>query len=148
LNADGIIGVPGKILSLNIFAYCNNNAVTMCDQSGFRPIYTMGEETNAMREASYRVMNNNAINQTIVYSQMKDLGYKKWRYRHDPANNSTRENEHVHIEGNGKKCKQDILGNRRKGENSLGDPPQKAKDALKEKDGWDWDANAKKRKSK
>lgn len=52
------------------------------------------------------------------------------------------------MNGYTKKYQQDVFGNRRKGENSLGDPPQRAKDALKEKEGWDWDANARKADTK
>jgi len=48
------------LLSHNVFAYCNNNPSTAKDPSGFRPIYTTGEETDAMREASYRAMNKAA----------------------------------------------------------------------------------------
>lgn len=40
------------------------------------------------------------------------------------------------------KCINKALVERRTKENSPGDPPRKAKDALKEKEGWDWDANA------
>jgi RHS repeat-associated protein len=56
INADAIGGNVGALLSHNIFAYCNNNPVTAQDPSGFRPIYTTGEETDAMREASYNAM--------------------------------------------------------------------------------------------
>jgi len=48
------------LLSHNTFAYCNNNPVNAKDPNGFRPIYTQGEETSAMREASYRAMNKAA----------------------------------------------------------------------------------------
>ena len=44
----------------------------------------------------------------------------------------------------GKKYQQDEFGNRRKGENLPGDLPQKAKDALKEREGWDWDSKTRK----
>jgi len=56
LNIDAIGGNVGALLSHNIFAYCNNNHVTSKDPSGFRPIYTQGEETAAMRKASYKAM--------------------------------------------------------------------------------------------
>jgi RHS repeat-associated protein len=57
INADALGGNVGALLSHNIFAYCNNNPVNAKDTNGFRPIYTQGEETSAMREASYRAMN-------------------------------------------------------------------------------------------
>ncbi|GAA0776071.1 hypothetical protein GCM10008908_28810 [Clostridium subterminale] len=56
MNIDAIGGDVGALLSHNIFAYCNNNPVTSKDPSGFRPIYTQGEETAAMRKASYKAM--------------------------------------------------------------------------------------------
>ncbi|GAA0776051.1 RHS repeat protein [Clostridium subterminale] len=57
LNADAFGGNVGALLSHNIFAYCNNNPVIAKDPSGFRTIYTQGEETAAMRRASYAAMN-------------------------------------------------------------------------------------------
>jgi len=57
INADALGGNVGALLSHNTFAYCNNNPVNAKDPNGFRPIYTQGEETSAMREASYRAMN-------------------------------------------------------------------------------------------
>ncbi len=56
LNADAIGGSIGALLSHNIFAYCNNNPVNAKDPNGFRPIYTQGEETASMRDASYKAM--------------------------------------------------------------------------------------------
>ncbi len=56
LNIDAIGGNVGALLSHNIFAYCNNNPVISKDPNGFRPMYTQGEETAAMRDASYKVM--------------------------------------------------------------------------------------------
>lgn len=51
MNADALGGNVGGLLSHNIFAYCNNNPVTAKEPSGFRPVYTQGEKTAAMREA-------------------------------------------------------------------------------------------------
>ncbi|MEG0307619.1 MAG: RHS repeat-associated core domain-containing protein [Clostridium sp.] len=56
INADAIAGSIGELLSHNIFAYCLNSSTTGKDPSGFRPVYTMGEETSAMREASYKAV--------------------------------------------------------------------------------------------
>ncbi len=66
LNIDAIGGNVGALLSHNIFAYCNNNPVTAKDPSGFRPIYTQGEETAAMRDASYKAMAKIAKRQAIA----------------------------------------------------------------------------------
>ncbi|WP_102401609.1 RHS repeat-associated core domain-containing protein [Haloimpatiens massiliensis] len=65
INADGIIGETGELLGHNLFAYSKNNWANMSDYSGFRPVYTLGEETEAMRAASYAVMNRAVINRTI-----------------------------------------------------------------------------------
>ena len=56
LNIDAIGGNVGALLSHNVFAYCNNNPVISKDHNGFRPTYTQGEETAAMRDASYNTM--------------------------------------------------------------------------------------------
>lgn len=41
----------------NIFTYTKNNPAIAKDPSGVRSVYTMGEESDAMREASYDRMN-------------------------------------------------------------------------------------------
>ncbi len=56
INADALIGQTGELLGHNMFAYTKNNPVNMSDKNGFRPVYTMGEETDEMREASYAAM--------------------------------------------------------------------------------------------
>jgi len=56
LNADAIIGSIGELVGHNLFAYCKNNPINMSDESGIRPIYTQGEETDAMRRSSYEAM--------------------------------------------------------------------------------------------
>ncbi len=44
-----------EIMNVHLRYY---NSVNGKDHNGFRPIYTQGEETAAMRDASYKVMNN------------------------------------------------------------------------------------------
>jgi RHS repeat-associated protein len=34
INADGLVGTPGELLSCNMFAYCGNNPVNRDDQDG------------------------------------------------------------------------------------------------------------------
>ena len=34
INADGILGANGDILSYNLFAYCSNNLINHCDPTG------------------------------------------------------------------------------------------------------------------
>ncbi|WP_346938633.1 RHS repeat-associated core domain-containing protein [uncultured Clostridium sp.] len=84
INADALGGNVGALLSHNIFAYCNNNPVNATDPNGFRLIYTMGEETAAMRDALYKVMakaasvisRNNSSNKVgnTVISQLLNIG--------------------------------------------------------------------------
>jgi len=74
LNIDALGGNVGALLSHNIFAYCINNPVTAKDPSGFRPIYTTGEETYEMREASYEAMNKFYANKSISTSS----GLSSW----------------------------------------------------------------------
>jgi hypothetical protein len=71
LDAAAIVGSVGELLGHNLFAYCKNNVVNGKDPLGFRPIYTLGEETNAMREASYKAVNTAARNR----SSNSSVGY-------------------------------------------------------------------------
>ncbi|WP_081897103.1 RHS repeat-associated core domain-containing protein [Clostridium sp. KNHs214] len=71
INADEIIGETGELLGHNLFAYSKNNCANMSDYSGFRPVYTLGEETEAMRAASYAVMNRTRANRTNVVSRTR-----------------------------------------------------------------------------
>jgi len=57
VNADIFLGQPGELLSHDMFIYSMNDPINMKDPSGFRPIYTTGVETDAMRKASLQVMN-------------------------------------------------------------------------------------------
>lgn len=60
LNADGIVGSTGELLSHNMFAYSKNNPVNMSDPSGFRPIFDH-EETKEMKAASFAIMNGQPV---------------------------------------------------------------------------------------
>jgi RHS repeat-associated protein len=64
INADGIIGQTGELLGHNLYVYTKNNPVNMSDKSGFRPIYTMGEETEEMVAASVAVVARAAKNRS------------------------------------------------------------------------------------
>lgn len=44
LNADGILGETGQLLTHNLFAYCYNNPVILEDSSGFRPTVYDGSQ--------------------------------------------------------------------------------------------------------
>jgi RHS repeat-associated protein len=146
INADAIGGKVGELLSHNIFAYCRNNPVNMLDVNGNWPLWldSIVNAIVAVVSPSITAVVNivNAVS-SIVYSQMKDLG-KGWYYRHDKGGKGTGEKEHVHVQGGGKKYQQAVDGTRRKLENPPGlpDPPTKVRQRLKEKEGWDWDANA------
>ncbi|MEG0773891.1 DNRLRE domain-containing protein [Clostridium sp.] len=73
INADAIAGSLGELLGHNIFAYTKNNPIMAKDPSGFRSVYTMDEETDEMREASYAAMNNAKRNQP-AYKEPTALG--------------------------------------------------------------------------
>ncbi|WP_138207209.1 RHS repeat domain-containing protein [Haloimpatiens lingqiaonensis] len=75
INADGIIGETGELLGHNLFAYSKNNCANMSDYSGFRPVYTLGEETEAMRAASYAVMNRTVKNRVRMNKSSSGLRY-------------------------------------------------------------------------
>ncbi len=58
-----------------MFAYSKNNWANMSDYSGFRPVYTLGEETEAMRAASYAVMNRTRANRVFRASGRVEKHY-------------------------------------------------------------------------
>ena len=140
INADGVIGQTGELLAHNLFSYCKNNPVNMHDNSGFRPAFDSVEDQTDYYDWLHS--RKAGVAAQLTNADMKPVGYKKRTYRKEPANDATRENEHIHLKGDGEKYQQDIYGNRRTKENSPGDPPRKAKEALKEREGWDWDLNA------
>ncbi|MCY6370630.1 RHS repeat domain-containing protein [Clostridium ganghwense] len=71
INADAIAGSVGELLGHNIFAYCKNNVVNMSDPSGFRAIFTLGEETEEMREASLELMKKEALQSSSRHNVKK-----------------------------------------------------------------------------
>jgi hypothetical protein len=73
IDADVIAGSLGELLGHNIFAYTKNNPIMAKDPSGFRSVYTMDEETDNMREASYAAINTAKKNQS-KYKEPTALG--------------------------------------------------------------------------
>ncbi|QGU96846.1 DNRLRE domain-containing protein [Clostridium bovifaecis] len=78
INADGIAGQIGELLGHNVFNYCKNDPVNLQDPSGFRPIFTQGEETAEMRKASFRTINpaydeKCAIEEGNAYNHKKSI---------------------------------------------------------------------------
>ncbi|GAA0178452.1 hypothetical protein SH2C18_15080 [Clostridium sediminicola] len=75
LNADGLVGSTGDLLSHNIFMYCKNNAVNMSDPSGFREIQTatLAEETEEMRKVSLAAMSNISHKGKSIKNQISTL---------------------------------------------------------------------------
>jgi RHS repeat-associated protein len=57
INADAIAGQVGELLGHNVFCYVKNNPINLKDSAGLSPVYTLGEETDEMREASLNAMN-------------------------------------------------------------------------------------------
>ncbi len=62
INADGILGTPGELLSCNMFAYCSNNPINLEDTSGCWPSW--GQIFNAGK----RLINNvvDYVKQTAI----------------------------------------------------------------------------------
>ena len=73
--------MTGELLSANMFSYCKNNPTTLKDPSGFRPIYTAGEETDAMREASLATMSKTNINNYQNRSLIASTNSQEYRQR-------------------------------------------------------------------
>ncbi|ELP58541.1 putative cell wall associated protein [Clostridium pasteurianum DSM 525 = ATCC 6013] len=169
INADAAVGSIGELISHNMFVYCLNNPVNMSDPSGNWPSFSniikaAKKVINTFVNVITRIVAvatvvvavatvvstiigvNNSVQKPIVNAKMRELK-KGWSYRRDKGGVATREKEHVHVEGGGKKYQQDVDGGRRKLENPYGlpSPPRKIRDLLKEKEGWDWDANELKR---
>ncbi len=59
INADGYVSTGAGLLGSNMFAYCNNNPITLSDSSGTRPILSSStsSETAAERKAACEYMN-------------------------------------------------------------------------------------------
>ena len=139
LTKDPIIDLVNT-QSLNRYAYALGDPVNLKDDGG---LYAMpANYSDADPNVQSYSVQREAANQ-IAFSDWEPLEYKKWQYRYENSNPSTREEDHVHLKGDGKIFQQGISGKRRSHENSPGDPPRKAKQALKDKTGWDWDLNAK-----
>ena len=146
VNADAAVGGIGELVSHNLFAYCLNNPVNLSDPSGNWPSWVdsiLNAAISVVNAIVGAVASSVSAASSFVYAQMKDLG-KGWSYREEGANESTREKEHVHVNGGGKKYQQDVDGGRRTKENPTGlpNPPATVRERLKGKIGWDWDANA------
>ena len=58
INADGQLNPDTGLTGNNLFAYCNNNPVSMVDDGGSRPIYSgsLASETDEERAASFATM--------------------------------------------------------------------------------------------
>lgn len=74
---------------------------------------------------------------------------KGWSYRIDPPNPNKGEQRHAHVENPKRgEWSQNEDGSKHKGKSNDGTPPNKVKDKLKDKAGWDWDKNAENNKQK
>ena len=132
-----------SMLGYNMFAYCGNNPVNMCDCGGDCPhngnvveVYSKNclfcNPNTHMHEELFSNMLKFSI---IGRSQQKDLG-GGWTARIYPENSSTGTKRHIHVEKNGKKYSQNEDGSPHDG--SSGKPDKKVIIALKNKMNWDW----------
>ncbi len=123
MNADAVIGSIGELVGHNLFAYCKNNPINMIDESGFRPIYTQGKETDAMREASLEKMK-------LKYGEV-DLG-KGYNGRVDKPHVKN-DQDHAHIyKGNKQVANQNKDGTQHHPNTNIpGHPNTRVKNKLK-----------------
>lgn len=72
LNADGIIGANGDLISNNLFAYCSNNPVMFADPSGYcwlcgNPYYNAASMSSSAWERHLKICQNNYLYGTYKY---------------------------------------------------------------------------------
>ncbi|MBM7872297.1 RHS repeat-associated protein, partial [Clostridium pascui] len=67
INADGLIGSPGELLSYNMFAYCSNNPVNMEDPSGLLFNNVTNKINSYMYKAKLALM---ATIATVMYNNI------------------------------------------------------------------------------
>jgi hypothetical protein len=130
INADGLVGIPGELLSSNMFAYCIDNPVNMSDPDGDRPAFDSAQDEQDYHE--YML--------SIKYGEV-DLG-PGYNGRVDPPHVPD-DQDHVHInKGNKEVANQNADGTPHHKNKNKEVPTNKVKKKLKEKSGWDWDGNA------
>lgn len=121
LNADGILDTEQGLIGTNMYAYCENDPINMCDAEGESATHTFVRPTSLGKGWEVRVENHGTGNgiHIHIYNKKKGLDYAQ-RYDGGPSH---------------------------KGKGG-GGPPNTIKKAAKEKIGWDWDKRAKDYKSK
>ncbi|CEH33424.1 Rhs_assc_core: RHS repeat-associated core domain [Romboutsia lituseburensis] len=72
LNADGIVGETGELLSHNMFAYCNNNPVNREDPTGFK--------SKVIAQGFYKNVNKLTINLPKSIREIANGKSKKDKY--------------------------------------------------------------------
>ena len=150
INADGILGANGDILSYNLFAYCSNNPINFSDPSGNWKIWGKIKEkvkgflkgfTSDYISKSSKV--STAVSTAIITGKNISVG-KGWTARIDRPNDNTKTQKHIHVEKGKLRYSQNEDGSKHDGNSSNGSPPSSVKKTLKEKLGWDWDGNIEK----
>ena len=167
LNADGLLGANGDILSYNLFAYCSNNPVNFSDPSGYGFWSWLtglfgGKKSNEATSSSASAPSGSQGACKSVGSGVSqhdpaavspiggirigkhDGVINQWDYYIHSEDTTTQTQRHIHIKSGNKEYAQNEDGTRHDG--SKGSPPNSVKKILKEKGVWDWDANAAKQR--
>ena len=133
INADGILGANGDILSYNLFAYCSNNPINFSDPSGNWKIWSKIKEkvkgflkgfTSDYISESNKV--STAVSTAIITGKNISVG-KGWTARIDRPNDNTKTQKHIHVEKGKLRYSQNEDGSKHDGNSSNGSPPSSVK---------------------
>ncbi len=124
MNGDALLD-QRSVLGHNIFAYCFNNSLNYKDSTG----------TRCAKNADCGVPSWFLLSSVTV-----ELG-AGWEARIDPQKTQKKVQRHIHVKKNGKKYSQNQDGSSHDKHSSKGSPPKKVKEEIKDRLGWDWDAN-------
>jgi len=114
ISSDRFLGQAGNLFAHNSYTYCYNRVVKYYDDGGDAPV-DLGGGWHARIDSTHgKLVDGEFIKHVHLYNDKEKLG--TYAQNMDGS---------IHDKNN----------------NSKGDPPKKVKKMLKEKTGWDWDAN-------
>nr|WP_242871678.1 RHS repeat-associated core domain-containing protein [Acetanaerobacterium elongatum] len=145
INVDAYLGSNRSIISYNLFAYCDNNPIIYRDPSGHFKLWDQflgfiksffgidDKQVDAITSAAPAI-----IGTSIPLSKGYSVRIDQPRVKNDQ--------KHIHVEKNKSEvANQNEDGTpHHKNKNKKGEPPNSIKKEIKEKTGWDWDANVNK----
>ena len=142
ISADVILGANQDIVSYNLYAYCSFDPVNYCDPNGYRVEMSAGIPKTNKKRNRYPIIDYKMA--LFDYGKVIDLG-GNWKARIDQGTpDIPGKEDHVHVFRK-KSGKHDYSQNRDGSKHHRGgpegSPPDKVKEKLKEKTGWDWDGN-------